>query len=153
MDIALDEKQRARIGEILYGLLASSYSFYLKTQNYHWNLEGREFYPMHLLFQKQYEELAETIDEMAERIRAMGQHVDGGLGIFKEKSFITDETDSKKPVDAMIQQQVEDHEAIIRYLRKHLPEVEGFEDGATADFINKRLAVHEKMAWMFRCSL
>ena len=153
MEIALSDDQRSKIAEILYGLLASSFTFYLKTQNYHWNLTGKEFYAMHKLFQEQYEELAETIDEMAERIRAMGHFVDGGMAQFKEKSIIDDETDSKKSLEKMIQQQVKDHEALIRYLREHLPVVEGFEDGATADFINKRLAVHEKMAWMFRSSL
>ncbi|HPE84790.1 MAG TPA: Dps family protein [Chlamydiales bacterium] len=153
MDTALSEEQRKQISAILYELLASTYSFYLKTQNYHWNLRGKEFYSMHLLFQNQYEELAGAIDEMAERIRALGHHVEGGLGQFKKKSFIQDEEDAQKQLEPMIRQQIEDHEAIIRYLRKHLPEVERVKDGATADFINKRLAVHEKMAWMFRCSL
>ena len=73
--------------------------------------------------------------------------------VFKEKSLIDDETDPKKSLPAMIEQQVKDHETIITFIRKHLSEVEALHDGATADFLNKRLAVHEKMAWMLRSSL
>ena len=152
-DLAIDLDKREVISGHLKILLASTYAFYLKTQNYHWNLVGKEFYAMHQLFQTQYEELAETIDEMAERIRALGFFVEGGLGVFKEKSLIDDETDPKKSLPNMIEQLLNDHEAIIAFMRKHLPEVESFHDGATADFINKRLSVHEKMAWMLRSSL
>lgn len=152
-NLAIKLNKREVIVGCLKILLASTYAFYLKTQNYHWNLVGKEFYAMHQFFQAQYEELAEAIDEMAERVRALGFFVEGGLGIFKEKSFILDEVNPKKSLPDMIEQQVKDHEEIIAFMRKHLPEIESFHDGATADFLNKRLAVHEKMAWMLRSSL
>jgi len=153
VNIGLDVAQREEIAEILKVLLATTYSFYTKTQNYHWNLAGKEFYSIHLLLQKQYEELAEAIDEMAERVRALGFFVSGGLGIFKEKSLVNDEMKVDLSIEGILKSQVVDHEKIIAYIRKALPGVESAHDGATADFLNKRLAVHEKMAWMMRSSL
>ncbi len=153
VNIGLESAQREEIAEILKVLLATTYSFYTKTQNYHWNLVGKEFYSVHLLLQKQYEELAEAIDEMAERVRALGFFVSGGLGIFKEKSLVGDESKVDLSIEEILKSQVLDHEKIIVFIRKALPGVESTHDGATADFLNKRLAVHEKMAWMMRSSL
>lgn len=145
------EKQ-GEISEILYPLLASTYALYLKTQHCHWNVVGPQFYSFHLLFQSQYEELAEAIDEMAERIRALGFFPEGSFETFSKASFIPE---ADKPLSAMemIQTLLEGHEALIQYMRKHLPFIEGEEDGATADFLNKRLVIHEKAAWILRSTI
>ena len=147
--IDIDENNRKEICLILQKLLSSSYSLYLKTQNFHWNVTGVQFYSFHLLFENQYKELAIAIDEMAERIRAIGFFTEASLSEFSNQTLIKDET-KVLSADFMIKRLLEDHETIICFLRKNLPFVEKIEDGATADFINKRLAVHEKTSWMLR---
>ncbi len=147
VNIAL--KEREKICTILHKLLASTYALYLKTQNYHWNVIGPQFQTFHLLFQGQYEELAEAIDEMAERIRALGYFPEGSFETFSKLSLIKGEFGHPGAME-MIQTLLKDHEALIQYMREHLPFVEEQEDGATADFLNKRLAIHEKASWILR---
>lgn len=150
VNICLEEREK--ISNILNKLLASSYALYLKTQNFHWNVTGPQFQTFHLLFQSQYEELAETVDEIAERARALGYFPEGSFTAFAKLSLIADELGRPKAMK-MIEVLLGDHETIICFLRENLPFIEKLEDGATADFINKRLAVHEKTAWMFRSIL
>lgn len=152
LNIHLKENDRKQIAEILQDLLASSYALYLKTQNFHWNVTGPSFPSYHVMFQNQYEELAETIDEIAERIRALGYFPEGSFESFSKRSLIEDEKKVISPTK-MIQILLQDHECLIRFLRESLPTVEKFLDGATADFINKRLSAHEKIAWMLRSIL
>ena len=154
LDLKIDLKpeERAKLCPFLQGLLASSYSLYLKTQNFHWNVTGASFHSYHLMFQDQYEELAEAIDEIAERVRALGYFPEGSFESFAGKSLIQDAKGVSPPIK-MVEILLEDHETIICYLRKGLPLAEKVGDGATADFINKRLAVHEKTAWMLRSTV
>ncbi|MCB1072086.1 MAG: DNA starvation/stationary phase protection protein [Chlamydiia bacterium] len=143
---------REKVCEILHQLLASTYTLYLKTQNYHWNVLGPHFQPLHLLFQTQYEELAESVDEIAERIRALGYFPSGSFESFKKLTFLEEEKGHPKATE-MLQKLLEDHEQVIQFLRQHFPMVEKEGDSATADFINKCLATHEKTAWMLRSTL
>ncbi|MCB1110620.1 MAG: DNA starvation/stationary phase protection protein [Chlamydiia bacterium] len=152
ISVNLSLKQREKICTLLHTLLASTYALYLKTQNYHWNVTGPQFQTFHLMFQGQYEELAEAIDEIAERIRALGYFPTGSFESFSKISLIKGEKGRPKALE-MIQCLLSDHETLVQYLREHLPFVEKEEDGATADFINKRLATHEKTAWMLRSTL
>ena len=150
MKIGLEKKDCQTLAAILSKVLASTYSLYTKTQHYHWNVTGPDFYSLHLMFQSQYEELAETIDEMAERIRALGEFPHGSLALFAKESLIKDEHNKELKAPEMLKRLLADHETLICYLRESLPTAEKLEDGATADFINKRLATHEKVAWMLR---
>ncbi|MEX0962333.1 MAG: Dps family protein [Simkaniaceae bacterium] len=153
MHTGIEENDRKMIADGIEKILANTYTIYLKTQHYHWNITGKEFYSLHLLFQKQYEELAETIDEMAERVRALGFYPIGSFSLFLKNSEIKEETETKLASDEILRRLLKDHETLIRIIRKHLPLVEKLHDGATADFLNKRLDSHEKSAWMIRSSL
>lgn len=148
--LALEEREY--VATFLQKLLASSYALYLKTQNYHWNVKGMHFISFHLLFQKQYEELQEVIDEMAERIRALGFLVEASFSAFSRLSLL-DEVRKSHSAQEMVHFLLEDHETLIAFIRKQLPFIEKIEDGATADFLNKRLISHEKTAWMLRSTL
>lgn len=150
--IGLNTKDREELCVILQGLLASSYALYLKTQNFHWNVTGPSFQSYHLMFQAQYEELAEAIDEMAERIRALGYFPESSFESFAKISVVQDAKGVLPPLK-MIEVLLHDHEALICYLRERLSFSEKVEDGATAEFINKRLAVYEKTAWILRSTL
>jgi len=152
VNIGLPEKDREKICTFLQKLLASSYALYVKTHNFHWNVTGPAFYGLHLFFEKQYEELAEAVDEIAERIRALGFFSEGSFSAFSRLSFIKDETDVLSHTK-MIKQLLEDHEALIRFLKESCAEVEKLNDGVTADLINARLSVHEKTSWMLRSVL
>jgi len=152
LHIGLQSKEREDLCAILQGLLASSYALYLKTQNFHWNVTGPAFHSYHLMFQEQYEELAEAIDEVAERIRMLGEFPDGSFESFAKVSLVKCAKKVLPPLE-MIEALLRDQETVICYLREKLPYAEKVEDGATADFINKRLAVHEKTAWMLRSTL
>jgi len=154
MDVqtGLAKGTRQAISDGLYQVLANTYALYLKTQNFHWNVHGPEFYSLHILFEKQYEELAEAVDEIAERIRALGFYVDATFSAFKEVSQLKEE---KKLLSAkeMLTRLVEGHETLIRHARK-VAEI-GDKDGdfATVDMLGRRLGAHEKMAWFLRSQL
>ncbi|QVL57938.1 MAG: DNA starvation/stationary phase protection protein [Simkaniaceae bacterium] len=152
LNVNIDLPNREKICEILHKLLASSYTLYLKTQNYHWNVTGPHFHALHLLFQSQYEELAISVDEIAERIRALGFFPSGSFEAFKKLTLISEETRFPEATE-MLQKLLADHESLIQFLRKNFPIIEGEGDSATADFINKRLEVHEKTSWMLRSTL
>lgn len=150
--VNIDLSNREIICEVLHKLLATTYTLYLKTQNYHWNVTGPHFQTLHLLFQSQYEELAIAVDEIAERIRSLGYFPSGSFEAFKELTLISEETRSPEATE-MLQKLLADHESLIQFLRKNFPIIEEEGDSATADFINKRLASHEKNSWMLRATL
>jgi starvation-inducible DNA-binding protein len=152
LNLDLKPQDRETLCLVLQKLLASTYALYLKTQNFHWNVTGPAFYSYHQMFQLQYEELAEAIDEIAERIRSLGHFPNGGLSLFAEESLIKDVKGVLPPM-TMIEALTQDHETLICYLRENLSFPEEIGDGATADFINKRLAVHEKTGWMLRSTI
>lgn len=147
----MTEQGRKKIAEELRHYLADSYSVYLKTQNFHWNVKGPNFFALHLMFEKQYEELAAAADEIAERIVALGFYVHASFSDFKKCCI----TEAFKPIPAkkMIEQLVSDHEAVIFCARKIATLAEEEKDQATVDLMARRLGSHEKMAWMLRSHL
>ena len=152
MNIGLRKESYEEIVSILNKILATTYAIYLKTQNYHWNITGREFFSHHILLEKQYEEMAEAVDEIAERTRSLGKCSPGSFSVFGRLSEVEEENENPPAIE-MLKRLTKDHEKLIIYMRENSVKIEGFNDGATADLINKRLAAHSKMAWMLRSSV
>lgn len=148
----LSEQNRQVLCEGLARFLADTYTIYLKTQNSHWNLKGVEFYSLHILFEKQYEEMAMAVDEIAERIRALGFYVEGTFSAFKKLTGVKE--DSKLlTIKDMLATLIEAHETLIRHGRKVAEIADMEKDFATVDMLGRRLGAHEKMLWMLRSSL
>ena len=138
--------------EIANGLsqvLADTYSVYLKTQNYHWNVKGPLFHTLHAMFEVQYTELAVAIDEIAERIRALGEPAPGSFSDFGRLSKIKEET-GLPGAEEMISNLIEDQTNIVQTCKNVFPLVQQANDEPTADLLIRRMQVHEKTAWMFR---
>jgi starvation-inducible DNA-binding protein len=152
IDIGIDQEQRKEIGEGLSRLLADTYTLYLKTHNFHWNVTGPLFNTLHLMFEEQYTELATAVDEIAERIRALGFPAPGSYARFGELTHITEETDVPT-AEEMIRQLVQDQETVVRTARSVFPVVDKANDEPTADLLTQRMQVHEKTAWMLRSML
>ena len=133
-------------------LLASSYSLYLKTHNYHWNVTGPMFATLHTLFETQYSELALAVDEIAERIRTLGARAPGSYSEFQQLSAVSEDTGSPR-AEAMIRQLLEDQGRIADIARDIIDRAEETGDQATADLATRRLDVHEKNGWMLRSHL
>jgi starvation-inducible DNA-binding protein len=151
-NIGLTAKNTNTIATLLNILLADEHILYTKTRNYHWNYEGDNFMEMHKFYEGQYEELAEMIDEIAERIRMIGHHAEGRLKDFlkltnlEEENYTTDQNEQVKNL-------VDDHEDVIRIVRKDIATAEKLKDAGTMDFLTKIMEQHEKMAWMLRSYL
>lgn len=152
IDIGIDEADRLEIADGLSRLLADSYTLYLKTHNYHWNVTGPMFQTLHLMFETQYTELATAVDEIAERIRALGALAPGTYREFAELSSITEDEDRPDATE-MIRRLVKGQEAVARTARSVFPVVERASDEPTADLLTQRMQVHEKTAWMLRSLL
>ena len=152
MDIGISSIDREEIVGSLSKLLADTYTLYLKTHNFHWNVTGPMFQTLHLMFETQYNELALAVDEIAERIRALGAPAPGSYREFAKLSSIP-EADGVLAAREMIQQLVAGQEALIRTARAAFPVVERTNDQPTADLLTQRLQVHEKTAWMLRSLL
>lgn len=152
LNLSLSKSTREDICQSLFVLLADTYAVYLKTQNFHWNLKGPGFYSMHLLLEKQYEEIAEAIDEIAERIRALGSYVHASFEFFKKNTSIQDEHELVGKEEAL-SRLVQDHETIIRHARLLCTKADKEADTATADLLTKRLSIHEQYVWMLRSEL
>ena len=152
IDIGIPEKQRVKVAEGLSHLLADSYTLYLKTHKFHWNVTGPMFQTLHLMFETQYTELSTAVDLIAERIRALGSLAPGSYAEFGKLSSIKEATDTPKAED-MIRQLVEGQEAVVRTARKVFPIAEKAGDEATADLLTQRIQLHEKTAWMLRSLL
>lgn len=149
MEIGLTKESRQGLGEGLGQLLTDTYTIYLKTQHAHWNVQGSHFYSLHLLFEAHYNELAGAVDEIAERIRALGLFVEASLTHFKNKTTIKDDNHVVSQ-EAFISSLVEAHETIIRQARRLSLFAEKEGDGATVDLLGRRLNAHEKMSWFLR---
>ena len=145
-------KDRKTVAEGLSKLLADSYAVYLKTHGYHWNVRGPNFSQLHSLFMAQYTEMWTAIDEVAERIRALGELAPQGYGAFGNLSAIKDGDPEKEAVD-MLKELMQDHETLIATTRKALDTASEAGDEASADLMTQRLAAHEKFAWMLRSTL
>jgi len=152
IDIGIPEPQRIKIAEGLSRLLADTYTLYLKTHNFHWNVTGPMFTTLHTMFEVQYTELALAVDVIAERIRALGVFAPGSYKQFAELSSIREETGTPTAT-RMIKQLVEGQEAVTRTARSIFPVVEKGNDEPTADLLTQRMQVHEKNAWMLRSLL
>jgi len=152
INIGISEDDRQEIAEGLSRLLADSYTLYLKTHNYHWNVVGPMFNTLHLMFETQYDELALAVDEIAERIRALGVRAPGSYGEFTKLSSIPEDDDWPDAM-TMVRQLVEGHEAVARTARSVFPPAEKAGDEPTADLLTQRMQVHEKTAWMLRSLL
>ncbi len=152
IDIGISEGDRQEITEGLSRLLADTYTLYLKTHNYHWNVTGPMFQTLHLMFETQYNELALAVDLIAERIRSLGSPAPGSYREFAKLSSIEEDADRPEATE-MIRRLVRGQEAVARTARSVFPVVERAHDEATADLLTQRLQVHEKTAWMLRSLL
>jgi len=152
IDIGIVPGQRAAIAEGLSRVLADSYTLYLKTHNYHWNVTGPMFNTLHLMFEQQYSELALAVDQIAERIRALGHRAPGSYREYAALTVIPEDADV---VDAetMIRRLLEGQEALVRTAREVFPLADAAHDEPTADLLTQRMQVHEKNAWMLRSLL
>jgi len=152
VNIGISEEDRKQIAEGLSRLLADTYSLYLKTHNFHWNVTGPMFQTLHLMFETQYTELAMAVDQIAERIRAVGYPAPGTYSDFAKLSSIQETPGVPKATD-MIRLLVEGQEAVVRTSRSIFPVVEKVNDEPTADLLTQRMQIHEKNAWMLRSLL
>jgi starvation-inducible DNA-binding protein len=152
INIGIAEKDRKRIADGLSRMLADTYTLYLKTHNFHWNVTGPMFQTLHLMFMTQYTEIWNAVDLVAERIRALGYPAPGS---YKEFAALTSIKDSSGKVSAedMIRQLVEGQETVVRTAREVLPVAEKAGDQPSVDLLSARMEVHEKNAWMLRSLL
>ena len=140
------------VAEGLAKLLADTYTLYLKTQNFHWNVTGPHFDALHRMFEQQYTELAAAVDLIAERIRALGHPAPGSYRAYAKLTGIQEE-EGVPDATEMIRQLVIGQEAVTRTARELFPTVEKASDEPTADLLTQRMQVHEKNAWMLRSLL
>jgi len=152
INIGISEEHRTAIADGLSRLLADTYTLYLKTHNFHWNVTGPMFNTLHLMFEAQYTELALAVDLIAERIRSLGLPAPGTYSAYAELSSIP-ETEGVPKATEMIKLLVEGQEAVVRTARSIFPIAEAANDEPTADLLTQRLQVHEKTAWMLRSLL
>lgn len=152
VEIGISEKDRQQIAEGLSALLADSYTLYLKTHNYHWNVIGPLFNTLHTMFEGQYTELATAVDEIAERIRALGIDAPGSYREFADLTSI-DEARGGESAEDMIRELVIGQETVVRTARAAFPAADEAHDEPTADLLTQRMQIHEKNAWMLRSML
>jgi len=153
MDIntGIDSGSREKMANALAELLANTYTLYLKTHAYHWNVEGPHFQALHTQFMDQYTEMWTAVDEIAERIRALGHYAPGSYAAFAKLSSIAETTDVPSWQD-MVKSLGKGHEAVAKNAREVLRIAEEIGDDATSDVIAPRVTLHEKTAWMLRAT-
>lgn len=152
INIGLTLEQRKNIAEQLSRLLADSYTLYLKTHNYHWNVTGEQFNTLHAMFETQYTELAAAVDEVAERIRALGMPAPGSYREFAGLTAI-EEASGNETAATMLRELVVGQETVARTAREAFPAADDANDQPTADLLTQRMQIHEKNAWMLRSML
>jgi starvation-inducible DNA-binding protein len=152
IDIGIEPKQRKEIAAGLSRVLADTYTLYLKTHNFHWNVTGKMFQTLHLMFETQYNELWTAVDLVAERIRALGFPAPGTYKTFVELSSIKEDEGVPKAED-MVRKLVAGHETVARTAREVFKIAEAANDQPTCDLLTQRMEVHEKTAWMLRSLL
>ena len=153
LDIGISDKDRAAIAQGLSGLLADSYTLYLMTHNFHWNVTGPMFNTLHAMFMAQYTELWNAVDPIAERIRSLGHPAPGSYAQFGKLSSLEDAPAEPPKALEMVRILVEGHEAVARTARSVFPLADKAGDEPTADLLTQRLTVHEQTAWMLRSLL
>lgn len=152
INIGISEEHREAIANELSKVLADSYMLYLKTHNYHWNVTGELFHSLHEQFEEQYTELAEAIDEIAERIRSLGYRAPGTFKEFNELTSIEEDTEEPEALE-MVRRLALGNEQVLRTARHALKPANDAEDEATIDLLTQRLDLHSKTAWMLRSHL
>ncbi len=152
INIGINSNDRTTIVKGLSRLLADTYTLYLKTHNYHWNVTGPMFTSLHTLFEEQYTELATAVDVIAERIRALGEFAPGSYQSFAALTEIKEETEVPS-AEQMIKNLLDSHEVIIRHARELLQSEAIETDDVSGDLLTQRMEFHEKIAWMLRSLL
>lgn len=152
INIGIEEGQRKSIADGLSKLLADSYTLYIKTHNFHWNVTGPMFNTLHTMFEEQYTELQTAVDEIAERIRSLGERAPGSYAAFSKLTAIK-EAEGDFTAREMIEQLLVGHETVARTARSVFPAAEKGNDEATLDLLTGRIQTHEKTAWMLRSLL
>ena len=152
INIGINPENRSTIVDGLSRLLADTYTLYLKTHNYHWNVTGPQFTSLHALFEEQYTELATAVDVIAERIRALGEFAPGSYQAFAKLTEIKEETDVPD-AENMLKNLLQSHEVIIRHARDLLQTDAIETDEVSGDLLTQRMEFHEKNAWMIRSLL
>ena len=153
IDIGISARDRAAIAEGLSRLLADTYTLYLTTHNFHWNVTGPMFNTLHAMFMEQYTELWNAVDPIAERVRALGHPAPGSYAQYGKLSSIADAPVEPPKALEMVRILVDGHEGVARTARKVFPLAEKASDQPTADLLTQRLDIHEKTAWMLRSLL
>lgn len=152
--IGIQPENLAQVAQALNNLLADETVLYIKTRNAHWNVEGPDFHAMHLFFEKQYDELESVIDEVAERIRALGHYAVGTMEGYLKLTHLSELSRQDNTSLSFVKELLSDHEAIIIYLREHINRIAmDWSDLGTSDFITGLMKQHEKMAWLLRAHL
>lgn len=151
-DIGISDADRSAVTLALANLLADTYTLYLKTHNYHWNVTGARFRDLHLMFEEQYNELALAVDMIAERIRTLGARAPGSYASFAKLSKVQDADDDAQSPDSeqMLVHLADDNATVVRTARVALELAENANDESSASLISDRMVVHEKSAWMLR---
>ena len=152
IDIGIDQKDRTRIAQGLSRMLADTYLLYLKTHNFHWNVEGPMFQTLHQMFMEEYTEAWNAVDLIAERIRALGHYAPGTYKEYVKLGSIK-ETDGVPKAEQMVKLLIQAQEAVVRTARSVLPIAEDADDQPTLDLLTQRMQIHEKNAWMLRSLL
>lgn len=152
VNIGINQEHREAIAKALSKVLADSYMLYLKTHNYHWNVTGELFHSLHEQFEEQYTELADAIDEIAERIRSLGYRAPGTFKEFDKLTSIEEDAEEPEALE-MVRRLALGNEQLLRTAREALKPANDAEDEATLDLLTQRLDVHSKTAWMLRSHL
>ncbi len=152
IQIGLSEEQRSDIATGLSHLLADTYTLYIKTHGFHWNVTGEHFNSLHEMFENQYLDLADAVDEIAERIRALGHRAPGSYAEFSELTCLEEERGAPA-ANEMVAQLTRGHEKVAATARKVVEKAEGASDQPTLDLLTRRMEKHEKTAWMLRSLL
>ncbi|MEO7160714.1 MAG: Dps family protein [Polaromonas sp.] len=153
INIGISEKDRAAIAQGLSRLLADTYTLYLTTHNFHWNVTGPMFNTLHTMFMTQYTELWMAVDPVAERIRALGYPAPGSYAQFSQLATVPDVPVTPPKALEMVRILVQGHEAVARTAREMFPVADKASDEPTADLLTQRMTVHEQTAWMLRSLL
>jgi starvation-inducible DNA-binding protein len=150
IDIGIEESARESVADALNATLADTYSLYMKTHAYHWNVTGPQFHTLHIMFEEQYREMWMALDEIAERVRALGVFAPTSGKQLADLSAIDNAETSPPAAAQMIRYLLGDHETLIKRARKGLSIAEEAGDAASADLLTVRIQIHEKTAWMLR---
>lgn len=152
IDIGINETDRQNIAEGLKNVLADSYTLYLQTHNFHWNVTGPQFRELHLMFEEHYTELAQAVDDVAERIRTLGVVAPGTYKEFAKLSQVK-EVDGVPQASEMVEILTKGHEQVVKTCRDVLKTAQQADDESSAALVSDRMRVHEKTAWMLRATL